>query len=123
MKLSIYRSHALLRLFGGKHTYPVLIEINWWHWMHKVWHGPFYDKSPRNGKPWSILADKSADARWATRSFKHEPMIWGTGGWRKLAVHPPSEGWRLWAYSRWGTLGHIDIFINRRKDVDGNAAA
>lgn len=119
MKFNVYNTHAILRLFGGEHTYPVILELNWAHLNQPVYHGPFYDRGVhRKYGRFEILKEPNAARRYGYRPG--QPLLWGTGGLIKLQVHPPSEGWRLWVYSRWGSLFHIDIFINRRKDAESS---
>lgn len=123
MKISLYKSHLIVRLFGGKSTYPLLIEINWAHLNQPVYHGPFYNKKdhPKYGR-FAILREPDAARRYGRNPG--QPLLWGTGGLLKLAIVPPSEGWRWWFYSRWGSLFHVDIYINRLKDIEiVNAAA
>lgn len=95
-----------LHLFGGKNTYPVAFEFNFWHFGQKVHHGPFYDRG-RKG----ILEIAGADDYWGKKLF---PLVWGTGGILKCVSLPDIDVWRLWIYSRWGTICHIDLTINRR---------
>ena len=99
-----------LKLFGGKNTYPVIVEFNFWHFGKKVYHGPFYDA---RGK--SILAVDLED-HWGWSPF---PIFWGTSGILRCVTQPDIDVWRVWFYSRWGTICHIDLTINRRKLASG----
>ena len=53
---------------------------------------------------------------------KHGPQVWAW--WHVLSlsfiatepVSPPSKGYRLWVYTRWGAL-HFDVYFDRREGV------
>lgn len=52
---------------------------------------------------------------------KHGPQTWPW--WRlasfsvvRLEVYPPTTGYRLWVYTRWGAL-HGDVVFDRRKQA------
>jgi hypothetical protein len=95
-----------LKLFGGKHTYPVTVDFNFCHFGQKVYHGPFYDAGGL-----SLPKVKNVADHWGKKLF---PLIWGTGGLLKCDTGSSAVTVRrLWLYSRWGTIGHIDIIINR----------
>jgi hypothetical protein len=96
-----------LKLFGGRNTYPVTIEFNFWHFGQKVYHGPFYHRP----KHLSILQVKNAEEHWGGNIF---PLVWGTGRVLHCVTLNDIDVWRLWIYSRWGTICHIDLTINRR---------
>lgn len=51
----------------------------------------------------------------------HGPQVWPwwrlvTPSFISLHVHPPSSGYRLWLYTRWGSPC-FDIYFNRRDKV------
>lgn len=96
-----------LKLFGGKNTYPVTVEVNFYHFGAKVHHGPFYDRGSKG-----ILEIAGAEDYWGNHPF---PLVWGTGGILRCVKEPDIDVWRIWFYSRWGTICHIDLTINRRK--------
>lgn len=100
----------IIRLFGGEYTYPVTIEINWAHFGTKVFHGPFYPDR---------AAARSFPMEWGWQ--KGGPLIWGTSGLLDLHVDEPSTGTRIWFYSIWGTICHIDVFIDRRDKKHASA--
>jgi hypothetical protein len=96
-----------LSLFGGKNTYPVTIEFNLHHFGQKVYHGPFYNRP----KHLSILQVDNAEQHWGHKLF---PLVWGSGGWLHCVERPEISVSRIWFYSRWGVIMHIDITINRK---------
>jgi len=49
----------------------------------------------------------------------HGPQTWPWWRWCgfmivRLAVHPPSTGWRLWIYLRRRVAYNLDLYIDRR---------
>lgn len=56
---------------------------------------------------------------WKTTIPSHGPQVWPWWllfSWRfsHIDVHPPSTGYRLWVYTRWGAV-FVGVVFDRRK--------
>ncbi len=103
-----YRRAINLRIPGTVNTYPVLFELNAAHWGDAPWtaDGLRSDGAPRYKGVQHDEAPRPHEWQW----------------WRLFALNPcvlhrkhghDWLGWRLWVYTRWGSL-HADFHVDRR---------
>lgn len=101
--------------FVRKNGDAVLLTANNAHWDAAPW--------TADGIWGPDSGDLAGRLRYKGVQHKEAPRPHEWQWWRLFKLYgcnldckKPSDGWRLWVYTRWGSL-HFDLYIDRRKSA------